>query len=228
MLLRGGLLFVTLVVSLAVGAILLHLPGATLLAVLGLVVLYLAFWIGVTLLITRLGRSSVTNAATLAGLWLVLTLILPTVVHVAINQAIPVGQGVELTLARRDGRPRVGHTARGHDARLLREPSRKDSPPLTDAFHYKWYLAFHQIGDDSVAPKVPAYRHGIEARDAAAHSIGWLLLSVVVQSVLVRLANTDMQAQLAYQDRLRAFHKRLRNFYYGYLFTDKTFGSRLR
>ena len=42
-------------------------------AVLGLVALYLAFWIGVTLLVGRLRWSSVTNAATLAGLWLLLT-----------------------------------------------------------------------------------------------------------------------------------------------------------
>ena len=64
-----------------------------------------------------------------------------------------------------------------------------------------------------------------EARDAAAHAIGWLLPSVGVQSVLARIAQTDMQAQLAYQDRIRAFHKRLRDFYYGYLFTDKPFGK---
>jgi len=56
-------------------------------------------------------------------------------------------------------------------------------------------------------------------------TIGWLLPSVGVQAVLTRLAKTDMQAQLAYQDRIRAFHKRLRDFYYGYLFTDKPFGK---
>ncbi|MHA6768916.1 DUF3526 domain-containing protein [Sphingobium ummariense] len=226
-LLRGGLLFVALAAPLVVGALLSHVPGGTLLAVLGLLVLYLAFWIGMTLLVGRLRWSSVANAATLAGLWLVLTLILPTVAHVAINRAIPVGQGVELTLAQREAVNRAWDIPPGDTMRAFyaNHPEWKDSPPLTDAFHYKWYLAFHQVGDESVAAKVAAYRNGIEARDAAAHSIGWLLPSVGVQSVMARLANTDVQAQLAYQDRIRAFHKQLRNFYYGYLFTDKPFGK---
>lgn len=226
-LLRGGLLFVALAVPLAISAILSHVPGLSLLAVLGLIALYLAFWIGVTLLIGRLRWTSVANAATLAGLWLVLTLILPTFAHVAINQAIPVGQGVELTLAQREAVNRAWDIPREDTMRAFyaNHPEWKDSPPLTDAFHYKWYLAFHQVGDERVAGQVAAYLHGIEARDAAARQIGWLLPSVGVQSVLARLANTDMQAQLAYQDRIRAFHKRLRYFYYGYLFTDKPFGK---
>lgn len=226
-LLRGGLLFAALAVPLAIGAILSHVTGLALLTVLSLIALYLAFWISLTLLIGRLRWTSVANAATLAGLWLVLTLILPTVAHVAINQAIPVGQGVELTLAQREAVNRAWDIPREDTMRAFyaNHPEWKDSPPLNAAFHYKWYLAFHQVGDESVAGKVAAYRHGIETRDAAAHDIGWLLPSVGVQSVLARLANTDMQAQLAYQDRIRAFHKQLRNFYYGYLFTDKPFGK---
>ena len=224
-LLRGGLLFVALAGPVAIGAILSQVPGATLLAVLGLVALYLAFWIDVTLLIGRLRWTSVANAATLVGLWLVLTLILPAVAHVAINKAIPVGQGIELTLAQREAVNRAWDIPRADTMRAFyaNHPEWKDSPPLTAAFHYKWYLAFHQVGDESVAPKVAAYREGIEARDAAAHNIGWLLPSVGLQSVLAHLARTDMQAQLAYQDRIRSFHQRLRNFYYGYLFTDKPF-----
>ncbi len=225
--LRGGLLFVALGTPLTIGAILSHVPGILLLAVLGLTAFYLAFWIGVTLLIGRLRWSSVANAATLAGLWLVLTLVLPTLAHVAINQAVPVGQGVELTLAQREAVNRAWDIPRDATMRAFYagHPEWQDSPPLTDAFHYKWYFAFHQVGDESVAQQVDAYRRGIETRDAAARTIGWLLPSVGVQTVLTRLAKTDMQAQLAYQDRIRAFHKRLRDFYYGYLFTDKPFGK---
>ncbi|MEG8055214.1 DUF3526 domain-containing protein [Sphingomonas aerolata] len=51
-----------------------------------------------------------------------------------------------------------------------------------------------------------------------------MLPSVGVQALLTRLADTDVRAQLAYQDRVRAFHARLRNFYYGYLFRDRPFG----
>nr|MBA4769456.1 DUF3526 domain-containing protein [Sphingobium sp.] len=86
-------------------------------------------------------------------------------------------------------------------------------------------FAFHQVGDESVAPKAAAYRNGIEARDRAARALGWVLPSVGVQAALARLADTDMQAQLAYQDRIRAYHQTLRRFYYRYLFTDTPFGK---
>jgi ABC-2 type transport system permease protein len=225
--LRGSLLFLALGLPLSVGAVLSHVPIATLLAVLGLVALYLAFWIGATLLIERLRWSSVANAATLAGLWLVLTQILPTIANVAINRAIPVGQGVEISLAQREAVNRAWDIPREDTMRAFyaNHPEWKDSPPRTAAFHYKWYLAFQQVGDESVAGKVAAYRHGIEARDTAAHSIGSLLPSVRVQAGLARLAQTDMLAQLAYQDRIRAFHERLRKFYYGNLSTDTAFGK---
>jgi ABC-2 type transport system permease protein len=225
--LRFGLLFAAIAVPLLIGTILSGVGVAAILIVLALTAAYLAFWIAITILIGRVGWSSVANAATLAGLWLVITLVLPTIAHVAINQGIPVGQGVELTLAQREAVNRAWDIPREDTMRRFyaNHPEWADSPPLPPTFHYKWYLAFHQVGDESVAGQVAAYRDGLEARDRAAHAIGWLLPSVGVQGLLARLANTDVQAQLAYQDRIRAYHATLRRFYYGYLFTDKPFGK---
>jgi len=65
---------------------------------------------------------------------------------------------------------------------------------------------------------VRAYRTGLERRDEAARTLGWVLPSVGVQALLTRLAETDL-----YGNRIRAFHARLREFYYGYLFRDRPF-----
>lgn len=69
------------------------------------------------------------------------------------------------------------------------------------------------------------YRDGLQARDAAARALGWALPPVGVQAMLTRLANTDLAGQLAYQDRVRAYHRQLRQFYYRYLFNDVPFGA---
>jgi len=106
-----------------------------------------------------------------------------------------------------------------------RYPEWVDSAPLGHGFHYKWYLAFHQNGDESVAERARAYRAGLEARDASGRALGWVLPSVGVQALLTRLAQTDLTAQFDYQDRVRAFHQRLRTFYYGYLFRDRPFAK---
>jgi ABC-2 type transport system permease protein len=104
-----------------------------------------------------------------------------------------------------------------------RYPEWSDSAPLGTAFHYKWYLALHQNGDDDVARMAADYRAGIERRSAAASKLGWLLPPVGMQAALTRLAETDMQAHLAYQDRIRAYHADLRRYYYSFLFRDKPF-----
>nr|WP_313427257.1 DUF3526 domain-containing protein [Brevundimonas diminuta] len=210
-----------------VAAVLQAVTVPTVLLVLVLVAAYLLFWVGLSALVSRLRWSSVANAATLAAAWLVLVLIVPTLANVAINRAIPVNQGAEIAMAQRE----AVHGAWDipHEDTMRRfyanHPEWSDSAPLGPEFHYKWYLAFHQNGDESVAPEVQAYREGLERRDQTARTLGWILPSVGVQAALTRLADTDLKAQLAYQDRIRAFHERLRVFYYGYLFYDRPFGK---
>jgi ABC-2 type transport system permease protein len=226
-LLRFALLWAALGLPFAAVATASGVGAGTIVAVLLLTAAYLWFWIALAALVGRLKWSSVANAATLAACWLVLVLVLPTLAHVAINCALPLNQGAEITLAQREMVNRAWDIPREDTmARFYaNHPQWAGSPPLPPEFHWKWYFAFHQVGDESVADEVAAYRAGLERRDAAARSLGWVLPSVGVQALLTRLARTDIAAQLAYQDRIRAFHERLRQFYYGYLFRDRPFGN---
>lgn len=226
-LLRLALLWAVLALPFTIAAAVEGVAIVRIVVVLLLIAAYLLFWIGLAALVGRLRWSSVANAATLAAAWLVLVLVVPTLANVAINQAIPVDQGAEIALAQREAVNRAWDIPREDTMRRFyaRHPEWADSPPLGPEFHYKWYLAFHQNGDESVSDRVRAYRAGLEARDAAGRSLGWVLPSVGVQALLTRLARTDLDAQLAYQDRIRDFHRRLRTFYYGYLFRDRPFGA---
>jgi ABC-2 type transport system permease protein len=223
--LRIGALWASLVLPFAVAALALAVPPSQIAVVAGAAGLYLLFWAGVATLVARRGWSSAANAAALAGCWLVLTLILPALAHVVINRAIPLQQGAEIALAQREAVNGAWDIPREDTMRAFyaNHPEWADSPPLTEAFHYKWYLAFHQVGDERVAPQVRAYRSGLEQRAAAARALGWALPPVGLQALLTRLADTDLQAQMAYMDRIRAFHGTLRRFYYGYLFRDRPF-----
>lgn len=194
-------------------------------AVVGLAAGYLLFWVAVSLLVARRGWSSATNAAGLAASWVAIALVLPALAHVAIERAVPVDQGAEIARAQREAVNRAWDIPRNDTMQRFyaRYPEWSDSAPLGTAFHYKWYLAFHQNGDDDVARMAADYRAGIERRSAAASKLGWLLPPVGMQAALTRLAETDMQAHLAYQDRIRAYHADLRRYYYSFLFRDKPF-----
>lgn len=225
--LRLLLLWAALAIPFTVAAAIEGVALGTILLVALVTAAYLLFWVALATLVGRLRWSSVANAATLAAAWLVLVLIVPTLANVAINAALPVTQGAEIAMAQREAVNRAWDIPREDTMRRFyaNHPEWADSAPLGPEFHYKWYLAFHQNGDESVAAQVRAYRSGLEARDAAGRALGWVLPSVGVQGLLTRLARTDLQAQLAYQDRIRAFHKRLRTFYYAYLFRDRPFAK---
>jgi ABC-2 type transport system permease protein len=209
----------------AVAALLQGVAIEKIAAVLGLSTAYLLFWVGVSLLVAKRGCSSATNAATLAASWVAIALVLPALAHVVIERAIPVNQGAEIARAQREAVNRAWDIPREDTMRRFyaRYPQWSDSAPLGTAFHYKWYLAFHQNGDDEVAPMAADYRAGIERRSEAASTLGWLLPPVGMQAALTRLAETDMQAHLAYQDDIRAYHAELRHYYYPFLFHDKPF-----
>src|SRR5690606_26114974 len=67
------------------------------------------------------------------------------------------------------------------------------------------------------------YRASMQARERWTARVGLLLASVNVQVLLHRLADTDLAAQLAYQDRIAAYHTELRKFFYPYLFEERQF-----
>lgn len=223
---RLMLLWAALGLPFMAGSVLEGVAASRMLIVLVLILAYLLFWVALAAAVGRLRWSSVANAASLIAAWLILVLVLPTFANVAIDRMVPVDEGAEIALAQRDAVNGAWDIPR--DATMRRfyadHPEWADSPPLGTAFHYKWYFAFHQNGDAHVASQVRAYRRGLERRDATARALGWILPSVGVQALLTRLASTDLTAQLAYQDRIRAFHQRLREFYYGYLFRDRPFG----
>jgi ABC-2 type transport system permease protein len=90
-------------------------------------------------------------------------------------------------------------------------------------FEWKWYFAFQHLGDQKVEPMSRAYRAGIAKRDARAELVSFALPPIAVQRAMHRLARTDMAAQAAYQDRIRAYHAKLRTYYYPFLFAAKPF-----
>lgn len=187
--------------------------------------LYLGFWFGLAARVAARARSSAGSAALLLACLVGLTMILPTLADAAIARLSPVSKGVELALAQRQAvhegwdlpKPvTFGKFFRTH-------PEWKDTAPVTGRFHWKWYYAMHQAGDDAVAADVARYRASMQAREDWTARVGLLLASVNVQVLLHRLADTDLAAQLAYHERIGAYHARLRRFFYPYLFEERPF-----
>ena len=224
--LRYGLLLICLGLPALVGALIAGMAAGALAMTLAVIASYLAFWFGLSLLVSARGWRSSATATVLMSAWVVLTLVVPTLANVMLNRSIPVHQGVDLMLAQRQAVHGAWEIPRQETMQRFyaNHPQWQDSEPLPPTFHWKWYFAFHQVGDESVADQVGAYRAALLQRQAWSDRLGWALPGVGAQAILHRLADTDLQAQLAYQDRIGVFHQQLRDFYYPYLFNEQPFG----
>jgi ABC-2 type transport system permease protein len=224
--LRAGLATAALLLPAAAGAIASGMPAAQLGLVAVAVLAYAACWTGLALWVGARDAGAVAHALVLMGAWVGLTLVLPTLGHAVLARSVPVGQGVALMLAQREAVHGAWDLSREATlARFFRShPQWQHTAPLPAGFHWKWYYAFQQLGDEAVAPQVAAYREALMARQRATDGLGVALPGVGLQAVLHRIAGTDLGAQLAYQDAITAFHTRLREHHYPYLFDERRYG----
>jgi ABC-2 type transport system permease protein len=221
----GGVLAV-LLLPFAVGAALAGTAPLRALGFAGLILLVVLLWTAISLVVARRGGRSAVHAASLAAIWFVLTLVAPAGANLAINAAVPVPDGAALARENREhvhagwDRPKDG-TMRDF---LKLYPQLAPGAAIPPTFSWKWYFAFQHLGDLHVADESRAYRDGIERRATLARQTGWLLPPAGIAQAMTALARTDVAAQLDYQMRIRAYHQRLREFYYDYLFSEKPFG----
>ena len=210
---------------LIIGAMIMAAPAVSIATMILIAALYSAFWFGLAMLIGGSVRASTPAAATMIGCWIILTLILPTLAHAVIARAVPVAKGVDLILAQRE----VVH--HGWDvpkeetfARFfVNHPEWRGQEEFEGRFHWKWYYAMHQVGDEAVAADVSAYRDSLKTRETMTRLLGYVLPGVGTMNVLHRMADTDIEGQLSYQDSIADFHTKLRQFYYPYFFEEQAF-----
>lgn len=221
--LRFGLVWLAALLPVACGALVAGAGAAGLASIALVATLYLAFWFGLASWVAARARSSSSSAAILLACLVGLTMILPTLADAAIARLSPVSRGVELALAQRQAVHSGWDIPKPEtfEKFFRSHPEWKDTPPVEGRFHWKWYYAMHQAGDDAVAADVAQYRASMQAREAWTARVGLVLASVNVQVLLHRLADSDLAAQLAYQDRIAAYHAQLRRFFYPYLFEER-------
>lgn len=207
------------------GGIVMAAPASGIAVMLSAAALYCAFWFGLAMLIGASLRTSATAAAAMIGCWIVLTLILPTLANAAIARSVPVAKGIDPTLAQREIVHRGWDVpkAQTFERFFVNHPEWRGKEEFEGRFHWKWYYAMHQVGDEAVAADVKDYRASLAEREDFTRMLGLVLPGVGTMTVLHRIADTDIAGQLAYQDSIAAYHERLRRFYYPYLFDERSF-----
>ncbi len=219
-----GLLLACLL-PLWVGGLLLGTGARALLQASAIVLATVLGWSALILVFSFRPWSSAVIATALTGLWLALALIVPLGGKLLIDRLEPGIDGAQIALLQRETVNDAWDLPKEATMTpfFASHPQWADTRPVTAPFHWKWYYAFQQRGDEVAAPLSQAYRDAIARRDALTGWVALLSPPVAVQRALQRAAGTDVQASLAYDARIRAFHAELRHFYYPFLFNEEPY-----
>lgn len=212
-----------------VGAVLSGLaPGKLLVATL-VIIGHLVFWVALTGWAAGRRVDAAVIAAGLVGIWLALAVLFPYGGRLLILTKIPMPDGGDIVMLQREvvnsgwDQPK----AVTMNAFLESYPEWADYARIDLSFEWKWYYAFQQVGDQAVAAESLAYREGLHARDRAAWRLALVSPPLLTAMTLSRLAATDVQAAMEYQQRAREFHASLRQYFYPLLFKNVTYDSRI-
>jgi ABC-2 type transport system permease protein len=224
-LLRAAGVFVAAAMPLLWAGALAGSAPATLLAACALLAAHVLFWTLACAWAAAWQRPGELILAALLALWMLLALIVPAAGRLAIDRALPVPSGAELTLTQREAVNDAWDLPKAHTmaAFIERHPQWAAYSAVERPFEWKWYYAFQQVGDQRAEALSAAYTAGRRERDRWAGRLAWLAPPVLVERTMQLLAGTDLQASLAYEARVRAFHAELRAFCYPRLFRNEPF-----
>ena len=223
--LRAAGVFVAAALPLAVGAALAGTAPATLAAALALLAAHVLGWTLLAAAVAAWRRPAELILAALLMLWLLLAVLLPAAGRAVIDRAVPLPAGADILLTQREAvndawdLPKADTMA----AFVERHPEWAPFATVQRPFEWKWYYAFQQVGDQRAEALSAAYTEGRRTRERWAARLAWLAPPVLLERQLQRLARTDLEAALAYEARVRAFHAELRAFYYPRLFRNAPF-----
>ena len=212
-----------LVAAFATGA-----PLARLAWILPAIAAYALLWTFVACAVAlRQNASSVGSAISLLSLWSLVVLVLPGVVGAFSTRAYPAEQGAEIILAHRQ---KVNDAWDLPKEATFREffahyPEWQNTPPVTTRFHWKWYYAFHEVGDRSVAAETAEYEEALSRRERLVELWSLAVPSLALQRILTAAAETDVSRRWAHRAAVRDFHAALRDRFYPMFFDEITFSE---
>lgn len=188
------------------------------LSVLALIVLaYGSFWLALAVLIGCFARRTTEAAIAAGALWLLIVVMAPSLVLAAVNLMVPPPSQMQLATALK---AQLAGTARQQRLRHAAEPpaTRSLPPRIADAVR----MAYADLvqADQAIAPLIAAHEGAEDARREVLDRARLLLPSVAVQDALDRLAGSDADRALAFQQQVLAYWQARRQMHKDYLDRD--------
>ncbi|MBR9728146.1 DUF3526 domain-containing protein [Shewanella intestini] len=224
-------LSIAILVPFIIGAWYSNAPLTAIALSVGVVIAHLIFWMLVTLLFTAsktaAKQSSAQTASVLLAFWLGVTVLMPVVSDIAIEEMVPSPNGGEIVLVQREAVNGAWDQPfeTTWQAFLSRYPQWAHGTHMDSLFEWKWYYAFQQVGDQKAQPLSNEYRDAIIKKHTLAGYFSLFSPPMLAQRLMSSIAETDTLASLKYEQTVRDYHQALRLFYYPLLFNETAFSQ---
>lgn len=224
-LVRVAALALLLIIPLWVGAIVEGSGLAVTLEASAIVIGSLLIWWLIVEFVSRIDASPSVLLTSLVGIWLAIAIVVPAMSKAAIEAANPIPDGGEILLLQRETVNDAWDLPKEATMEpfIERHPEWAGYAKIEEGFEWKWYFAFQQVGDQVAEPLVQRYRDARLARDRQAGIASFLSPTSLVERAFEGLAGTDAGAMIGYEDRVREYHRELREFYYPLLFSEEPY-----
>jgi len=149
----------------------------------------------------------------------------PVASDLAIDEMVESPDGGEILLVQREAVNDawdLPHSATW-DAFLATHPQWQGKTQMGPSFEWKWYYAFQQVGDQKAEALSLAYRQATLEKDELASHFALVSPPMLTQRLMSSIAETDTLASMKYEQRIRDYHKMLREFYYPLFFNKQEF-----
>jgi len=227
--LRASAILICLILPMIIGGLVAGSRLKTLMLASMIVCAYALFWTLLCYVFSAWRKSGSVILMTLIGVWLSTAVILPAGALLAINRWVSLPSGAEILMLQREAVNDAWDLPREvtMNAFFERHPKWSDYAPVKSSFEWQWYYAFQQVGDQRAEHLATAYRDGRLQRDRIAAWVSLLAPPSLLERLLQCLANTDLNANINYEEKVRAYHAALRAYYYPKFFRNEPFDKSL-
>ena len=222
---RVLLLFAVVTLPFVAASLLNQATIAQSLATILVVALHLLFWVLVCRVVTTRCTESTTAATALLACWLLFAMVLPAIGRTVIEAQVPVPDGGEILLTQREKVNDAWDLPKEvtMDAFVASHPAWREHVGMDQPFEWKWYYAFHQVGDEFVKAQSDALQSGINRREELMGVVAAFSPPLATQRWLTHLAGTNRTRHQDYLSCVRDFHAQLREFHYPMLFGQQEY-----
>ena len=183
----------------------------------GLTATYGAFWFALAIAVNAMGRSSATNAMTLAGAWLLLVIVLPSVLNVAVKAAYPVPSRVELIQAIRVAGDEATRQGSKLLARYLEDHPELAPPsggqPAGPPDFGTLLVAVNEATERKVQPVLAGFDAQLANQQRMVERFRFFSPAIVAQAAFNDLAGSSAHRYQHFLRQVDTFHRQWREFF---------------